>query len=258
MRTRRNLTSHDFTLPPHQRGSRAGLVLSTAFHLTLIGLLWYGFANDILTGTAGPGSGDGGGGGGGGGRVHLLTLPPPPPRREAVLVEAPRPVPPPPVEIEAPVLPVEVVVVDTPIVAVPDSVELAAAAGAGGGAPGPGEGPGSGGGSGGGRGGGVGPGTGAGVGPGTGGGGSLARNPEPRQLLLPPEVKDKKLRGQTYAVTFWVRADGRVDRIRVIPELPDREYARKFRERMEGYLFRPARSPTGAAVSGTIKISVSL
>jgi hypothetical protein len=71
-------------------------------------------------------------------------------------------------------------------------------------------------------------------------------------------VKDKKLRGHTYAVTFWVRADGRVDRIRVIPELPDRDYARKFRERMEGYLFRPARSPTGAAISGTIKISVSL
>ncbi len=191
--------------------------------------------------------------------MHLITLPPPPPRPKAVIVEVPRPVPPPPVVVEPPILPVEVVVVDTPVVsAPPDSVETTVAAGDGAGAPGPGEGPGSGGGSGGGRGGGVGPGVGAGAGPGTGGGGSLARNPEPRQLLLPPEVKDKKLRGQTYAVTFWVRADGRVDRIRVTPEFPDGDYARKFRERMEGYITRPARSPTGAAISGTIKISVSL
>ena len=248
-----------FIMPKGRREPVAGLILSLALHGAIVGLLWYGLANDILTGrNPGAGLDGGGGGGGGGGRVHLITLPPPPPRSDVVIVEVPRPVPPPPVEVSS-IPPIDIAVVDTPVVAQNDSITVAAVGqGDTPGASGAGQGPGSGGGSGGGQGGGVGSGIGSGTGPGTGGDGSLARNPEPRQLLLPPEVKDKKLRGQTYAVTFWVRADGRVDRIRVIPELPDREYAEKFRERMEGYLFRPARSPRGEPVPGTIKISVSL
>ncbi len=256
--TKQHVPAHRFIMPKGRREPVAGLILSAAAHGAIIGILWYGLTNDILTGRN-PGMGDGGGGGGGGGgRVHLITLPPSPPRTEAVIVEVPRPVPPPPVEVST-IPPIDVAVVDTPVVVPDDSITVAAVGqGDAPGAPGAGQGPGSGGGSGGGQGGGVGSGIGSGAGPGTGGDGSLARNPEPRQLLLPPEVKDKKLRGQTYAVTFWVRADGRVDRIRVIPELQDREYAEKFRERMEGYRFRPARSPTGEPVPGTIKISVSL
>jgi len=257
--TEQPVTARRFIMPKGRREPLAGLVLSAALHGAIIGLLWYGLTNEILTGrNPGPGTDGGGGGGGGGGRVHLITLPPPVPRTEAVIVEVPRPVVPPPVELPT-ISPIDVAVVDTPVVVPQDSITVAAVGqGDAAGAPGAGQGPGSGGGSGGGQGGGVGSGIGSGAGPGVGGDGSLARNPEPRQLLLPPEVKDKKLRGQTYAVTFWVRADGRVDRIRVIPELPDRDYAKKFRERMEGYLFRPARSPAGEPVPGTIKISVSL
>ena len=108
-----------------------------------------------------------------------------------------------------------------------------------------------------GSGGGTGTGVGTGSGPGSGGGG-LARDPEPRQLLLPPEVKDKDQRGTFLNVTFFVRPDGRVQRVDVEPEPKNRKYAREFRERMEGYLFRPARSAEGSAVAGIFHIKVGL
>lgn len=120
------------------------------------------------------------------------------------------------------------------------------------GAPGqaaPGTGPGTGGGSGGGEGGGTGTGTGPGSGPGSGGQLGLAQPPRWRQTILPPENRPRDLRGKTITITFWIKADGRVERVEFDPEIRDRDYANKFRERLLAFVFVPARSASGAAVA---------
>ena len=127
--------------------------------------------------------------------------------------------------------------------------------------------PGTGGGSGGGTGTGSGPGTGPGSGPGTGGGsGTVApvdssrragRPPEPRQLILPPFDYPAVMRGRTIAVTFFVLADGRVDRVVFSEEIPDRGYAKKLENTLRAYRFRPARSPEGTPVPGVTTVSIS-
>jgi hypothetical protein len=125
---------------------------------------------------------------------------------------------------------------------------------------------GSSGGSGGGSGGGTGSGTGPGSGPGTGGGGGrpgadstggMGRDPEPRQLILPPFDYPRAMRGLTIAVTFFVLADGRVDQVAFAPEIPDHGYAKKLEDVMRAYRFRPARSAAGLPVPGRTTVSVS-
>lgn len=202
----------------------------------------------------------GGGGGGGGERVAYVSLPPAPAATAAASPAVPEPeavVPPPEPDPE----PVE----DAPEVALvePDPQPAVAATdtrGAGTGAgEGAGLGPGSGGGTGGGTGGGEGTGIGTGTGPGTGGEGGVGRPPEPRQLILPPlESTPKALRGRTVRVTFWVHADGTVERITVEPAIEDRDYARKFEEAMVKYRFRPARDAEGRPTTGTLWIDVDL
>jgi protein TonB len=115
-------------------------------------------------------------------------------------------------------------------------------------------------GTGGGTGGGIGtdngPGVGPGAGPGTGGETGRGTAPEPRQLVLPPADYPKDMRGRQVEVTFYVTADGRVERIAVAPEIRDGGFARRFADAMRNYRFRPARSPAGAAVPGTTTVTV--
>ena len=108
----------------------------------------------------------------------------------------------------------------------------------------------------------VGPGTGegSGAGAGTGGGGEggTLRPPEPRDMAFPFDTPPKELRGVSLNVTFWVGADGGVERYQVEPAIRDREYAKKFDEVMRAFRFTPARTPDGRWVAGTTKISFTL
>jgi TonB family protein len=64
------------------------------------------------------------------------------------------------------------------------------------------------------------------------------------------------MRGHRVDVTFFVAADGRVERIAIDPEIRDGGFARKFEEAMRNYRFRPARSPEGTPVPGTTTVTV--
>ena len=74
--------------------------------------------------------------------------------------------------------------------------------------------------------------------------------------MLPPADYPKDMRGRQVEVTFYVTADGRVERIAVAPEIRDGGFARRFADAMRDYRFRPARSPAGAAVPGTTTVTV--
>ena len=255
------------TLPgagPRRRGP-GPLVVSLIAHALIIAAVVLVRSAEPWDRTRTPGilgrlPGGGGGGGGGGDRVAYVTLPPAPATAAAAPTEAPEvpdPVVPPP-EPEPVTEPVEDVVDPAPAVAVAVVPSDGAGAGAGAGQ-GAGVGPGSGGGTGGGTGGGEGTGIGAGTGPGTGGEGGTGRPPEPRQLILPPlESTPRALRGRTVRVTFWVRADGGVERITVDPRIEDRGYAGKFEEAMVKYRFRPARDAAGRPTTGSYTIDVEL
>jgi hypothetical protein len=77
-------------------------------------------------------------------------------------------------------------------------------------------------------------------------------------MSFPFDSPPKELRGASLDVTFWVRADGRVERYRVAPQIRDRKYAKRFDETMRAFRFTPARAPNGASVADTITISVTL
>jgi hypothetical protein len=108
---------------------------------------------------------------------------------------------------------------------------------------------GAGGGSGGGTGGGTGPGEGLGVGPGSGGDSTDIAPPQLRNWVPPMERPPKELRGRTIRVTFWVSADGRVDKFETDPEIEDRDYLEKFSEIVMKTRFRPARTRSGVPVA---------
>jgi hypothetical protein len=109
-----------------------------------------------------------------------------------------------------------------------------------------------------GRGTGDGPGVGTGAGAGRGGEGGTLRPPEPRVISPPFDPPPKELRGVLLKVTFWVRADGQVERYQVEPQIKDRKYAQKFDEVMRAFRFTPARAPNGSRVAGTTRISFTL
>ena len=237
---------------PEPRRSVWGLVASLAVHAALILLFVGGVIGgaERLRVAGGSGPGAVGGGGGGGGRVSYIELPPVGASAPAAapVAETP-PVVTPPVE-EAPVA--------TPAVTAPAPAEVAAAAapradsaaasGTGYGR-GTGADSGTGGGSGGGVGGGTGPGEGLGAGPGTGGDSTDIAPPQLRNWVPPMERPPKELRGRTIRVTFWVSADGRVDKFETDPEIEDRDYLEKFSEIVMKTRFRPARTRTGVPVA---------
>jgi hypothetical protein len=82
--------------------------------------------------------------------------------------------------------------------------------------------------------------------------------PEPRDMAFPFDNPPKELRGVSLSVKFWVGADGRVERYMVMPQIKDREYAKKFDEVMRAFRFTPARAPNGSWVAGTYSISFTL
>ncbi len=102
--------------------------------------------------------------------------------------------------------------------------------------------------------------AGGGAGPGAGGGGEggATRPPELRDLAFPFDEPPRKLRGASLDVTFWVRADGRVERYEVYPEISDRDYARKFDEVIRSFRFTPARAADGTRVPGTTTVTFTL
>jgi len=238
----------ELELPPRRAGGALGL--SLLLHILIVGFLLSGIPRrwEHLA-TAGPTTVSKQGGGGAGGREHGLAY--------ISLPAAPKPAPPPVPERRPPVARPTPPVVAPPVLPPPAPAETASSApsaplaGTDSGGSGA-EGAGTGGGAGGGTGGGVG----GGPGTTTGGEGGGATAPEPRQLVLPPADYPKDMRGRQVEVTFYVTADGRVDRIDVAPEIRDGGFARKFAEAMRNYRFRPARSPAGAPVPGTTTVTV--
>jgi hypothetical protein len=77
-------------------------------------------------------------------------------------------------------------------------------------------------------------------------------------MAFPFDNPPKELRGVSLSVTFWVRLDGQVERYEVVPEIKDRDYAKKFDEVMRAFRFTPARAADGSSVAGTTKISFTL
>src|SRR5918997_3460607 len=254
----RSPVTPQLTLPQRPRHF-SGLAVSLVLHGVLILLLaLHGESLLSRSASAGDpaltrGATDGGGGGR---RVAYITLPSLPrvesPPRFTVAAPVPPqktvPTPPPdPVPAEQ-VIPEPA---DTTTVAVSgDTARTATSATGPGSAEGAGSGttPGIGGGAG----------AGGGTGAGGGGEGGTLRPPEPRDMAFPFDAPPKELRGVSLNVTFWVRADGRVERYLVEPEIKDRDYARKFDEVMRAFRFTPARGPDGSSVAGTTKISFTL
>jgi len=235
---------------PRRRGGPAGFLLAVLVHALALAFVILPWARDLerFERAFGP-VGDGLGGGGGGGRgVQQVELP---------AYESPAPAP------AAPVDQVEVAVPEPVAEAVPEAIAAVAAPSDSQPATGAGAGPGTGGGTGGGTGTGTGTGTGAGAGPGsgtgTGGGeGGRARPPQLRHLAILPEGAPDALKGRTVRVTFFVRPDGAVEEIEVVPALEDRGYARKVKERLESYRFRPALDEAGAPTAGRVTIIFDL
>lgn len=240
--------------PGRKREARSAFGVAMLLHVVVIGVvLWRG--EELWAPTPDPGAptltkGGGGGGGGGGGRQPTLVYILPP------ASQAPAPVPVPPV-VPPPVTPPPVpeVRAETPTPATPPADSVVATAGTGG----PGDGPGAGGGTGGGTGGGQGTGTGAGTGPGNdGGAGGSVRPPEWRGGALPFGQTPKGLRGTTVTVTFWVRADGQVERVAMQPPIEDGKYRDYLNEVMMTFRFHPARAATGEAIAGTKSMDILL
>lgn len=242
------------SLPRGKGRSGRGLGGSLLVHGLLLLLLFLAHERGLELFLSDPAAGElrkAGGGGGGGGRIAMVSLPPAsaPPKAVATPPPVPTTIPVPVPEVTpVAVEPVAVEVAQTP-------VPSAAAPSLSTGSSGTGSGGGSGSGVGTGNGSGVGPGSGSGTGGGGAGGG--ARPPEPRQVILPPLDFPKVMRGRTVAVTFWVGVDGRVDKVVMEPEIPDRGFARKFEEVMRNYRFRPARSAEGESIPGTTTVSVT-
>jgi len=232
---------------PRQRAG-GPLVLTLLLHVLLIGLLVTSIGRSLERAlAAGRSAATRGGGGGREHGVAYISLP-------AAPAAAPTPVR----ERHAPVVTHPVPPVVTPRVLPPPApAETASAPSAAAAGPSTSSGTqGSGEGTGGGTGTGAGPGVGPGVGEGTGGEMGRGSSPEPRQLVLPPADYPKDMRGRQVEVTFYVTADGRVDRIDVAPEIRDGGFARRFAEAMRNYRFRPARSAGGAPVPGTTTVTV--
>lgn len=214
-------------------------------------------AGDPL-GLVGRAAGGGGGGGGGAPGEVVFILPPPAAAPEpAAVVPPPAETPPPPAPDVEPSPPPE----PTPVAPPRDSVPAAAAAvPTGAGAPGAGAGPGAGGGTGGGVGGGTGTGTGPGSGPGAGGAGGGGRITPATWVSgsMPFGQTPKALRGKPITVAFWIRADGRVEKVGFTPEIEDGKFRSYLEQIFLGYRWRPARDPAGTAVPSVVSMDISL
>lgn len=235
-----------------------GAVVAVLVHALLLALAlgWVRSAATTPPGTVAPGFLDEAmrGGGGGGGRstpVYIGKTSAPADRTPV----PPKAVVPPPMVPPPTVPPPKTLPDEAPAPAPAPAAEPTPAAAGG---TGTGTGTGAGAGTGPGSGTGTGGGTGAGTGTGTGDGSAPISSPVWRAGALPFDAPPKELRGRKVSVTFWVRADGRVERIAVDPELPGGDYAVRFDETMRGFRFLPARTAAGVAVPATTTLTFVL
>lgn len=245
--------------PRREKRPWGWLVLSVVLHLAVILPLVIELSGpdtftDVDTRTPG-GEGPVGGGGGGGARVIAYVDLPAyvPPRRERE--EQQQPVD----ELVIPrieVAPVEMPVEDlrfevrrdtTPIT----STVLGEGAGTGGGR---GAGTGTGGGIGSGR----GTGVGSGVGPGTGGEGGEIFAPAPRFTILPPLPRPNSVKGREFQFLFTVGPDGRVEDVKIRPEIRDADYRRRLMAQLYQWTFAPALTREGVPVRGEALVTLAL
>ncbi len=240
---------------PHEQFG-GGVVASAAIHGAIIVVLIVVAAvgsDEVFRSIGGPGP-RGGGGGGGGTVIQHIDLPP---LQASGAVVAPeeeeRPAP----ELQLPDPSLAQLAVSTQRVELREVTGQIVPALRIGSGPGSGGGTGAGTGSGGGVGSGQGTGVGSGQGPGTGGEGGSIFPPEPKFIIVPAD-RPNSVRGQEYAVHFWVNAEGKVTRVEVDPDIPDRAYRRKFLDQMFQFQFTPARTLDGVAVDGQITIPISL
>jgi len=232
-------------LPSSRSRDPRGVIVALAVHLLLL-LLALGGAKVALqtapTATLILPSLRQGGGGGGSAQVYI--------GRVSTPTVAPLRTPP------SPVVPVPAVVPPIPTrIDDPSPVESVASVDGGGGGSGVGGGTGTGTGAG--TGAGDGPGSGSGTGGGVGEEGPVSA-PVWRSGALPFDQPPKALRGRSVRVTFWVRADGRVDRLETMPEITDREYAARLDETLRGFRFVPARTASGTPVASTSVLTFKL
>lgn len=230
-----------------------GVIFSLVIHTLVIAAILWPATHFLTINDPGnpflPPGGGGGGGGGGGESVAYISLPaftPPPPAAE--VVEVP-PVETPEVpEVAEPVPVRDSVKADTQVVAMTPGATPGTGTGSAG--TGSGTGPGSGNGTG--------PGSGPGNGPGSGGGVSLARPPQAKQLIMPPqENKPRELRNQTVQAMFSIDSTGKVEQVVFTPDIQNRDYAKKVRETLLAFRFTPARSATGQAIAVQYPIDIT-
>lgn len=250
---------------PLRKEGRWGAPFSILVHVVLILLLVAPIFATVIAPEMFPGGGTGPAGGGGGGRGGFGWW-----RREPIVPEvlryirvapeaapSPEKAPAPDPTFQVPEQPVAPPVIDAqPAVKqqVPEAVAPVPGAGGGTGDDGTsGTGPGRGGGIG----SGVGTGQGSGTGEGTGGGEGRDYLPTPDFLPLPPEPRPGSVRGRSIAVTFSINARGEITRLD-FATTGDRNYDRRFRDRLREARFRPAVGPDGQPVPATFPMVFQL
>ena len=239
--------SYALPLPRRREGSAAAL--SVVVHVSIAALLlWRGA---VLFEARGGGGGTGPRGGGRGGGRQAMTwvaLSAPPASQSQPVVPTPAPairVP----NLATPITQPVKLSVPPPTLAIVPPTTVGTSDGTTGG---PGEKPGSGGGAG------TGTGTGAGSDAGPGSGGSAGDIFGPTPLLVPNipsgvPPKDKI----NHEVRFWIRADGHVTRIDVMPPIRDSDYRRVFMEYIRSFVFSPAKTRDGRPIDYEYSIIVT-
>jgi hypothetical protein len=71
-----------------------------------------------------------------------------------------------------------------------------------------------------------------------------------------PENTPRELRDSTITINFSIRANGRVEKVEFSPEIRNRDYANKLRERLLAYIFVPAKNAAGVPIAAEYPITV--
>lgn len=79
-----------------------------------------------------------------------------------------------------------------------------------------------------------------------------------RYWVPPTDKAPKELRGQVVNITFWVKADGSVERFETDPVIEDQKYREKFADMAMKTRFRPARTSAGKAIPYEFKVQITL